>query len=50
VRFKFFGELNLTVVIIQIIEKYVNGLGIREGGETVIDVSAEKLWGSGEVA
>jgi len=45
VRFKFLGELNLTADIIQIIEKYVNELGIREGGETVIDVSAEKIWG-----
>jgi len=42
VRFNFFGELNLTVDIIQIVVKYINGRGIREGGETVIDVSAEK--------
>jgi len=40
----FFGKLNLTVDIIQIVEKYVNGRGIREGGEAVIDVSAEKFW------
>jgi len=48
VRFNFFGELNLTVDIIQIVEKYVDGREIREGGEKVIDVSAEKFWAVGK--
>jgi len=30
VRFKFFGELDLTVNVIQIVEKYVNGHGSRK--------------------
>jgi len=36
------------VDIIQIVEKYVNGRGIWEGCETVIDVSAEKFWAVGK--
>jgi len=36
------------VDIIQIVEKYVNGRGIREWGETVIDVSAKKFWAVGK--
>jgi len=48
VRLNFFGELNLTVDIIQIVKKYVDGCGIQEGGETVINVSAEKFWAVGK--